>query len=50
MIRYVQELPAVRAADGLVIHVNDAGPRRLYEDLGFREAATFWDGRDVSGE
>jgi GNAT superfamily N-acetyltransferase len=48
MIRYVQELPVVRGSDGLVIMVNEVGPRRLYEDLGFREAATFWDSRRMA--
>jgi GNAT superfamily N-acetyltransferase len=50
LIRHVQEHPTVRSSEGLVIMVKDSGPRRLYEELGFREAATFWDGRRMGTE
>jgi GNAT superfamily N-acetyltransferase len=35
LIRYVQDHPAVAAADGLVIYCSDDGPVPLYEQLGF---------------
>lgn len=43
LIRHVQDHPAVRAAEHLCIHVNDDGPVRLYEDLGFRTAGRMWE-------
>jgi GNAT superfamily N-acetyltransferase len=43
LIRHVQDHPAVRAADVLTIFVNDDGPVRLYEQLGFRIAGRMWE-------
>lgn len=43
LIRHVADHPAVRAADHLCIHVNDDGPVRLYEDLGFRTVGRMWE-------
>lgn len=43
LIRHVQDHPIVRRADHLCIHVNDDGPVRLYEDLGFRTVGRMWE-------
>ncbi len=48
LIHHVQELPAVKAARGLVIMVAEGGPKALYEQLGFREASQFWGARSAS--
>ena len=45
LIRHVQGHPRVRALDGLVIMVTPDGPQRLYQDLGFRRMATFWEAK-----
>ena len=43
LVRHVQDHPTVREQDALVIMVNDDGPVRLYEDLGFRSVGRIWD-------
>ncbi len=48
LIHHVQQHPALQAAQGLVIMVEETGPKRLYEQLGFREASRFWGARWVS--
>ena len=45
LILHVQTHPVVGSTDGLVILVNDDGPKSLYGDLGFREAAHFWEAK-----
>lgn len=45
LIHHVQHHAAVQAADELAIMVNEDGPRRLYEELGFRRVMTFWEAK-----
>ncbi|MFN2115698.1 MAG: GNAT family N-acetyltransferase [Anaerolineae bacterium] len=42
LILHVQDHPAVRAADALVIFCGDDGPIRLYEQLGFEREHAQW--------
>ena len=45
LIHHVQRHPEVRGQDGLVIFVEEDGPRTLYSDLGFRAVGQVWEAK-----